>query len=184
MNMNRLKLLVIALVAIFAFSCQPKNSEKDLMIAQIDSLETIIFNHPEQLLDDRKPNEIVVLYHKFASLYPQDSLSPSYWYKSSQVEVGLGKSIEAINSLDSLINEYPTHQLIPAALQFKAFILDDRLGKIDEAAAVLDYLIKNFAESDSMMIENAKAYRASLGKSPQQILDEIEKINAQADTTL
>jgi TolA-binding protein len=100
------------------------------------------------------------------------------------VEVGLGKSIEAINSLDSLINEYPTHQLIPAALQFKAFILDDRLGKIDEAAAVLDYLIKNFAESDSMMIENAKAYRASLGKSPQQILDEIEKINAQADTTL
>lgn len=173
--MKKISFIVLFVIAFIAFSCQPKVSEKEQISNRIDTLEYEIYESGMELLDDRKPNEIAALYKSYAQKFPDDTLSVDYWFKAAQVEVGLNIPLQAIQSLDSLIIKYPDAKNIPSALQFKAFIWDDRLGNINKAALVLDYLIENYPDSE--LIENAKAYKASLGKSPEEIILEMEAMS-------
>ncbi len=170
--MKILNYSILAFISLFMFSCQPKLDEKVQLINKIDTLEFQIYKSSVELLDERKPNEVLSLYKNYANLYPEDSISVVYLFKAAQVEVGLGLSLQAISTLDSLIMKYPNAENIPSALQFKAFRYDDRLGNINEASKVLDVLIENYPNSS--LIENAKAYKASLGKSPEEIIREME----------
>jgi TolA-binding protein len=156
------------------FSCNTKSKlpTKQDLASEIDSLEYQIYQSGEQLLDNRKPQRLIGVYRDYAKQFPMDSLAAKYWFKAAQIQVNLGESMEAIKTLDSLIINYPDNKLIPSALQFKAFIYDDRLGKIDEARAALDELINKFPESE--LVENAKAYKETLGKSPEEIIVEME----------
>jgi tetratricopeptide (TPR) repeat protein len=159
-------------IVVIAISCQPKVSPKEQLLSRIDTLEFQINGSEVELLDDRKPNEVVSLYKNFAQEYPNDTLAPIFLFKAAEVEVGLGKSLQAIHSLDSLIIKYPSAENTPSALQFKAFIWDTRLGNINKAAEALDYLIENYPESD--LIKNSKEYKATLGKSPEEIILEMQ----------
>lgn len=166
--------LVLVFLSIIAFSCNqaPKLPSKQDMAKIIDTLEFQVFESGQTLLDNRKPLQLVDAYKSFAQNFPLDSLAVKYWFTAAQIQVNLGQSLEAISTLDSLIKIYPKDQIIPSALQFKAFIFDDRLGRIDEASATLDELINNFPESE--LVENAKAYKETLGKSPEEIIVEME----------
>ena len=170
--MNKLVFVIIALLGLSVFSCQPKVSEKEIIVSRIDTLEYIIYESGDKLLDNRKPKEVSVLYKEYAVKYPKDSISVKYLFKAAQVEVGLGESLAAIHTLDTLINRYPNAAIIPNVLQFKAFIYDDRLDRVNKAAEALDEIIEKYPDCD--IIENVKAYKATLGKSPEQIIREME----------
>jgi len=146
--MNKLVFVIIALLGLTVFSCQPKVS------------------------DNKKPKEVSVLYKEYAVKYPEDSVSVKYLFKAAQVEVGLGESLVAIHTLDTLINRYPNAEIIPNVLQFKAFIYDDRLDRVNKAAAALDIIIEKYPDCD--IIDNVKAYKETLGKSPEEIILEME----------
>lgn len=171
--MKYISLAVLAFSFII-FSCNTSITmdEKQQLTNEIDTLEFQIYESEEQLLDNRKQFRLVDAYKSYAQKYPQDSLAVRYWFNAAQIQVNLGESIEAIKTLDSLINNFPQDKIIPSALQFKAFIYDDRLGDINEARATLTELITNFPESD--LVENAKAYMETLGKSPAEIIVEME----------
>jgi outer membrane protein assembly factor BamD (BamD/ComL family) len=172
--MNKLVFVIIAVLISTVFSCQqqPKVNEKETLVNRIDTLEYQIYESGEQLLDDKKPTEISVLYKKYASLYPNDSISFSYMFKAAQVDLGLGTPLVAIRTLDSLMILFPKNKLIPNVLQFKAYIYDDRLDRVTKASQTLDIIINEYPDCE--IIENVKAYKASLGKSPEEIILEME----------
>ena len=178
--MNKLVFVIIALLGLTIFSCQPKVSEKETIVNRIDTLEYIIYESGEKLLDNRKPKEVSVLYKEYALKYPEDSISVKYLFKAAQVEVGLGESLIAIHTLDTLINRYPNAEIIPNVLQFKAFIYDDRLDRVNKAAAALDIIIEKYPDCD--IIDNVKAYKETLGKSPEEIILEMEAMQKQEET--
>ena len=173
--MNKIVLVIIALLGLSVFSCQPKIAEKNILVSRIDTLEYHIYESGEKLLDNRKPKEVSVLYKEYATKYPKDSISVKYLFKAAQVEVGLGENLIAIHTLDTLIIRYPNAEIIPNVLQFKAFIYDDRLDRVNKASETLDIIIKDYPNCD--IINNVKAYKATLGKSPEQIILEMEKKN-------
>ncbi len=160
-------------ISLISFSCNsPKVDERKVLADEIDTLAYQVFESDVKLLDNHKQKRLVEVYKQYAQKYPDDSLSIKYWFRAAQIQVNLGESQKAIHTLDSLIANYPKAKIIPSALQFKAFIYDDRLGQIDEARATLDELINNFPESE--LVENAKAYKETLGKSPEEIIAELE----------
>ena len=171
--------IVLVVLAIMATGCNLDNCnsdsfDKSATVQQIDSLEKNI-KALEQIQGSTELLSVIELYHKYADNCPKDSLSPKYLFKSAQMELSVGESIIAIQSLDTLVVRYPKSDLAPSALQFKAFILDDRMRRWQKAAEVLDYLIATYPESE--IIENAKAYKLTLGKSPEQIIFEMEQKN-------
>ncbi len=170
--MKNLSLIVFLSVLVFSCNTKPKMLTKQDLVNEIDSLEYQIYKSGEELLDNRKQERLIGAYKDYAKKFRSDSLAAKYWFKAAQIQINLGESLNAIKTLDSLIANYPKNKLTPSALQFKAFIYDDRLGKIDEARATLDELINNFPESE--LVENAKAYKETLGKSPEEIIVEME----------
>jgi len=180
--MNKLVFVIIALLTLIVFSCQqqPKVNEKETIVNRIDTLEYQIYESGDKLLDDKKPTEVSVLYKKYATLYPNDSISFSYMFKAAQVELGLGEPLIAIHTLDSIITMFPENKLIPNVLQFKAYIYDDRLDRVTKASETLDIIINDYPDCE--IIENVKAYKASLGKSPEEIILEMEAKQKQEET--
>jgi tetratricopeptide (TPR) repeat protein len=168
------KFLLSFLFLIAVASCTNTENEKADLRLKIDSLEIKVLNGTIEMLDNRIPLQLGKMMKDYARLYPQDSVTPVYLFKSAQIEVNTGQSIQAIATLDTLILLQPKHKIVPSVLQFKAFIYDDRLGEYDNAAKVLDELINNYPDAGVDIIENAKAYKASLGKTPEQIILEME----------
>lgn len=166
--------LIVVFLSLLTLSCNqsPQLSKKQVIVNEIDTLEYQIYESGKKLLDDRKPLRLVNAYQSYAQAFSADTISAKYWFKAAQIQVNLGKSFEAISSLDSLLKYFPKNEITPSALQFKAFIYDDRLGKVNKARDVLDELINNFPESE--LVENAKAYKETLGKSPEEIIVEME----------
>jgi tetratricopeptide (TPR) repeat protein len=178
--MKTFNFLIIIAVSLMIISCQstPKTSEYDQMVGRIDTLELFLAQSEEVLLDDRKPREVLDLYKKFVIKYPEDSLCITYYFKMAEVELALGKSFDAISSLDSLMMKFPNADIIPNVLQFKAFIQDDRLHQFDDARATLELLIEKYPDNE--LVENAKAYILTLGKSPEEVIREMELKNQEA----
>ena len=176
--MRLLNVIILLMTTLIMLSC---NSEKkDMRVemqTEISTLKVEIEKAGIKATSEIAPMKIVKLYVKYANEFPEDSLSKSYLFQCAQVNVGLGLAPEAITNLDTLVARYPNTDLAPSALQFKAFILDEKMRRFQKAEEVINELIANYPESD--IIENAKAYKETLGKSPEQIIKDMEaKIKA------
>lgn len=175
--MKLLKVIILFVATLVMMSCD--SEKKDMRVemqAEIDSLKVEIEEAGIKSNSEIAPMKIVKLYEKYANDYPEDTISKSYLFQCAQVNVGLGLAPEAIANLDTLVVRYPNTDIAPSALQFKAFILDEKMRRFQKAEEVINELIVKYPESD--IIENAKAYKETLGKSPEQIIKEMEaKIN-------
>ena len=173
------RIIIMIVLAGFLYSCSsepemPKVSKQELN-TEIQELKTKISSE-NNVNSEKAAMQIVNLYAKYVEAFPKDSNAIKYLFESAQVNVGLGLSPEAIANLDTIVARYPKSEVAPSALQFKAFILDDRMRRWQKASEVLDELIEKYPNSD--IIENAKAYKQTLGKSPEQIIKEMEANNA------
>ena len=170
------KIGLIILISLFVYSCStnndtPSTSRLDLQ-QHIDSLKKEILISGVTPNNEINGKRIVIVYKDYANAFPDDTLSKKYLFECSQVYVGLGLAPEAMDVLDTLVARYPNTELAPSALQFKAFILDEKMRRWQKAAETLDILIEKYPNSD--IIENAKAYKETLGKSPEQVIKEME----------
>ncbi len=177
--MKNINSIVVMLFALLLFSCSTEPAKpsisKEETNKQISELKSKIQDGGFKVNEERIPMQIIGLYTKYADAFPDDSLSQKYLFECAQVNVGLGFSPEAIANLDTIVARYPNAEIAPSALQFKAFILDDRMHRWQKAAEVIDELVEKYPDSD--IIENAKAYKETLGKSPEQIIREMEAKN-------
>ena len=177
------KLGLVVILMILMYSCATDSgkagaSRGDLSF-QIDSLKTDILSSGIAANNEISGKKIVIAYAAYANAFQQDTLSKKYLFECAQVYVGMGLAPEAIVVLDTIVARYPNEDIAPSALQFKAFILDEKMRRWQKAAETLDILIESYPNSD--IIDNAKAYKETLGKSPEQIIKEMEAKNKSAE---
>ncbi len=173
-RMNYLRFLIIGSLVLALFSCGTKNHKitKLEIISNIDTLEYQVYKAVKKPMDNRAAKRLITSYINYATTFPKDTMAVKYWFKAAQSQVDLGNSLGAIKSLDSLVVNYPNSKIAPSAWQFMAFIYDDRLGNINMARACLDSLIYKYP--NNKLVNNAKAYKQTLGKSPEEIILEME----------
>ncbi len=166
------------MATLIMMSCETEKKDmRPEMQSEINTLKAEIEAAGIKANSEIAPMKIVKLYVDYANQYPEDSLSMRYLFQCAQVNVGLGLAPEAINNLDTLVARYPDTDLAPSALQFKAFILDEKMRRFQKAEEVINELIEKYPNCD--IIDNAKAYKETLGKSPEQIIKDMEaKIKA------
>ncbi|MCK5845898.1 MAG: hypothetical protein KAG84_00545 [Bacteroidales bacterium] len=178
--MNKLNFIVLFAFSTLLFSCNNNTTletaiSKDVTVHQIDSLKSILNQGISNTENDLIAKRIIKKYTDYAYAFPNDSITKTYLFECAQVNLGIGLAPEAIANLDTFVAWYPKADKAPEALQFKAFILDDRMHRWQKAAEVIDELIAEYPDSD--IIDNAKAYKATLGKTPEQIIKEMEAKN-------
>jgi TolA-binding protein len=127
------------------------------------------------MLDMDKADSMVDLYFEYVEEFPDDTLSVRYLFKAAELQMGMNKNLECINTLTKLQDNYPDCGIMPMVLHFKAFVYDDKFQDFDKARACLDELITKYPNDP--LVPNAKAYREMIGKDPNEVFRQNDSLN-------
>lgn len=181
MKMKLLKHLFILTVVLLLASCGTTKQEepqkvlppKEEKIAKIKELEAEM--HKAVEIDNTIANNAIILYTEFALDFPEDTLAPEYLFKAGEVSTAAKKYKRALDCYENILMNYPDYKHYKESLYLKAFLLDNFLNDDVAAKVVYKEVIKKFPETN--YAKDAKAAIENLGKTDEQIIEEIKKKN-------
>lgn len=135
-----------------------------------------------QKVDSTAVTELLGAYQNFATRYPEDSLAPDYLYKAAGLAVGFNRGVQAVEIYESIIKSYPSYKKVPECYFMEAFTYENTIGNIGMANRYYNFFLAKFPEHD--LADDAKAALKFLGKSPEEMVREFEKMNSDSATTI
>jgi TolA-binding protein len=185
MKKNYTLLLIILSVLLFNACNTGTNSttnqtdveaqSKEALAAEIKKLEeTLLSKVNETALDTATANALISNSRRYASKFPQDTMSATYLFKAAEVARGTGKYNLAINLWKQMENRYPDHSRAAQALMLQGFTYDSHLRQYNTASqyyqAFLDrYPNHPLAKDVQQLLNVIKA-----GKSPEELIKEFQ----------
>ncbi len=180
---NRISFLVLTMTALFlSTACNNtanKNETKELnqqeLQKEISSLEKQLFAELKQQPDQGETANLRDYYQEYAQRFPNDSLAPEYLFRSADLAVYLKDFGSAISMYQSIAKKYPAYARTPECLFLTGWVYDEHLKKYDLAKETYEVFIERYPESPFR--EAAEVSIQHLGKSPEEIMEEIMKKN-------
>ena len=168
----RLGLFILSIGLISCTSSQEKARKK------ITDLEVVL---RQDSFGTNRPMISIILneYKNYAKSYPQDTLSPEYLYKAAMLCMNSSRPQEAIEIIDLVLINYPTYKKTPDCLFIKGFIYDNHLKDYVNAKKSYEEFLKKYPTH--AFASSAESSLKFLGKSPEEILKEIE-MNKEKDS--
>jgi TolA-binding protein len=123
--------------------------------------------------------QIKKAYLDFASKYPDDELAPEFIFKAAQRCNVIAQHQQALELFQSIIDKYPQSRVSEEALFLQAYIYENSLQNLGKAKEVYNTFILKYPLSE--LAEDAKMAIENLGKSPEQVLEDLIH-NAPADS--
>ena len=157
---------LIATVLILA-SCgteevKPDDKTEELVILSVDDQFEALVQLDRKLLkadlaiDKKVAKELYESANKFSNENPAHDKAADALELAAKGAEGIGKYNDAISILHKIINAYPETEKTPMFMYRKAIILEENLGKSDNAKAAYQALIERFP-NDALSI-SAKEY--------------------------
>jgi tetratricopeptide (TPR) repeat protein len=179
--MKKITFLITVLVA-FLYACNsgtPKAGvakiTEEQYLQQIDSMEKLLFAHPEAGFNKDAAQKTVNLYANIVKDYPSTKLANDYLYKAGEISSSLNNSMEAIAFFKKVYETDPGYEKAAYCLFLQAFIYENQLHQLGEAEQLYREVIKKFP-NDRIAID-AEACIANLGKSDEELIKEFEAKN-------
>jgi len=170
-------IIAIAALVFFIASCSGPENKKTVSKQDIqDSIsvfEKALFNPEVKKINKSKVLKIINFYTEYAERYPDDSLSPVYLFKASDVSMNLYRPSETIKILDTILIRYPDYEKTPTALFLKAFIYEDQVKNYDRARKYYQMFIDKYPDNE--FADDAQMSLDNLGKSPEELIKSFEK---------
>jgi len=128
------------------------------------------------IVDSSSVIELLSAYQNFASKYPDDSLAPEYLYKAAGLAIGFSRGIQAVGIYESIIHTYPGYKKIPESYFMQAFAYENIIGNTGKAFEYYNEFLSKFPEHE--LADDALTAIKFMGKSPDEIVREFERMNA------
>jgi outer membrane protein assembly factor BamD (BamD/ComL family) len=159
------KAMIIVLAAVALVACQ---SPKEKALANIRSLEA-----NDSLFSPENIEKLKNAYIDFADKYPDDELSPEFLFKAGQRCNATGDHQQAITLFQKVIDTYPNHRIAEEALFLQGYVYENSLNDMSRAKTVYTAFLKKYPNSE--LAEDAKLSIENLGKTPEQIFEEMQQ---------
>ena len=143
------------------------------MSGEISTLESNI--KAVQKFDSVAVTELLSAYQNFSSKYPDDSLSPEYLFKAAGLAAGLNRGTQAIGLYESIKGTYPDYRKIPECYFMEAFTYENTLGNNGKANELYNEFLARYPDHE--LADDARAAIKFLGKSPEEIVLEFDKMS-------
>lgn len=172
-------ILLAIMACLLLASCSPSAKQK---AAEIDKLETELRESSKKnIADTAKVKLLLGDYRAFAKNFPTDSGTPGYMMKAAKFYDFISLPDSAIYYYSEVYAKFPSYPKANLALFSEAYIYANEKQNLPKAAGLYhEYLQKypntNLAKSVTLELNN-------LGKSPDQIMRELEAMKAQRDST-
>ncbi|MCY7411154.1 MAG: tetratricopeptide repeat protein [Chitinophagales bacterium] len=170
-------LLLFCMAALF--SCTSSSSK---LAKQIDrqlkiTNENIAHGKPDSLVID----SVTIAIEKFVKENPKDTLSPAYLFELSLLYQKQQQMDKTIVTLDRVAKEYPDSKQAVKAVFLEGFLYANVLNQLDKAKEKYQLYLDKYSAVDAKMTSDVKSELENLGKSPEQILQELQE-KAKSDT--
>ena len=163
--------LILLFVSFSLFSC---SSSRDKMSEKITKMESELKTVAK--VDSNSVSTLISAYQNFATKYPTDSLSPEYLYRAAGLANGFNRGTQAIDLYETIIHTYPAYKLIPECYFMEAVVWENVQGNIAKASEYYNKFLDKYP--DHQLADDARAALRLLGKTPDEIVGELEKMNA------
>lgn len=175
--MNRLAIVLVALV--FVASCgAKKNWEADGIKKQEAAL---LENAKQGKVDSAGVMSLLAAYEAYAAKYPGDTIGANFLFKAADFYRYMGKPLRSIGIYEQIYKNYPTFEKRPYALFLQGFIFENEVHNVHTARIKYDDFLR--AYPDHPIADDVKLSMENLGKTPEQLMAEIEA-KQQADSTV
>ncbi len=169
--MKNIIILVSLILSLYLVSCSPS---RDKMLEKIAKMEAQMKS--SEKADTNTVNELLGAYQNFASKYSGDSLAPKYLYKAAGLAVGFNRGTQAIELYESILAEYPKFDKTPECYFMEAFAYENVIGNVAKASEYYNKFLAKYPGHE--LADDAAAALRYLGKSPEEMVREFEKMNA------
>ena len=170
---------VLLSIVIFA-SC---TSSHDQLKKQIDSALTAANKSlVEAKADTMNIGVATRSINEFVAKFPKDTLSPSYLFELALLNEKQQKYPEAITTLDKIYSGYPDSKQASKAIFLEGFLYANVLNQLEKAKEKYQLYLYKYSAVDPKMTNDVKMELQNLGKSPEEILKEIQE-KAKADSS-
>jgi tetratricopeptide (TPR) repeat protein len=113
----------------------------------------------------------------FALLNPKDSLSPVFLIDAATIARNLGNTTETLELFKWVYEKFPNHKKAPEAMFYEAFTYDSDLKDYEKARTAYEtFMEKN---PDHPFVDQAKIMMDNLGKSDEELLENLSKTKNQ-----
>ena len=123
-------------------------------------------------VDTAKVAKLIDLYQAYIKTYPTDSLCPVYLMRSGDFFRGSMMPAQAVVCYVRVAHEYPRYTRANLALFLSAFLYENELHDLSKAKTSYEQYLSLYPTSK--LAKDAAISLKNLGKSPDQILQEID----------
>lgn len=168
--------LLLLTIGFFIAGCdgpQKKETAETINLEEsINLQEDKVFNSNNNRLVKKDAKILVTLYEQYANEKPDDSLSPEYLFRASDISMNLQMPMQTIQLFNRILTEYPDFEKATVVLFLKAFVYEDQLRDYDNAKKYYELFLTKYPESE--FADDAKVSLKNLGKSPEELIKEFE----------
>lgn len=165
------KLAFLAIISVFFYACG--SSPEDEAKSKINELESNLFSSEDMVVNRKQASELVNAYIAYADEFPKDTLSPEYIFKAADICMNILNPSKAVWFFDRIIREYPDYRKVPESMFLKAYVYDNNMQSYDLARKLYTEFIEKYPDNE--FADDAKVSIQNLGKTPEQIIMEIEE---------
>ncbi len=149
------------------------------------TLDEIILNKKEELyLDSAKTRinqatirQLINMYKQYATLLPDEPKTPDYLYETYELSNSIRLFQDAVVACETLSSKYPDHPRASTAMFLTGYLYENEMRDLDKAKAIYTDFITKFPKHE--FADDAQFALDNLGKSPDEILKELQEKNKQ-----
>ncbi len=180
MYFKKLIVLFCGLFLLFACADKSKNDGSNkrseaTYIQSIDSLEKVLYAKTDKGIDRSAALATIGAYAGIVKDYPSTKLAAEYLFKAGEISSSLNYSTEAIGYFKAAYDNYPDFNKASYCLFLQAFIYENQLHQLGEAAHLYNEVIKKFP--NEKIAQDAQACLNNLGKTDEELIKEFDAKN-------
>ncbi len=154
-----------------------KDTSKQGLMQAVNAVQTKL--NTSASLDPATANMAINAYLDYAKHFPDDTLSTFFLFKAGEYASSTGQFLRAISMYENILSKYPQSRLIPECLFIEGFVYDNNLNDTAKARAKYMEVVEKYPNDN--LAAQAKQAMKLLGKSPDEIGKEFEKMNKGKD---
>jgi tetratricopeptide (TPR) repeat protein len=175
-----MRYLSFCFLLVVTMSC---TSQKDKTNEEVKSnLELANRSFNENKLDTAAVRNAETAIGKYIQAYPQDSLASDYLFELGMLYQKQRKFDQAINAFDKVYREYPDSKHARNAVFLQGFLYANVLNNLDKAKEMYQLYLDKYSAADEKMTNDVQLELKNLGKTPDELLREIQGMEAVKDS--
>jgi outer membrane protein assembly factor BamD (BamD/ComL family) len=140
--------------------------------------QSFVTNHPDTALVENARQSV----NRFIKRFPDDTISPSLLFDLALVFEKQRQYDSTLKTLDRVYSFYPHSKQASKAVFLEGFLYANVLNQLDQAKKLYQLYLDQYSAVDSKMTSDVKMELQNLGKTPEEILKEIQEKAARDST--